>query len=259
MNALRKIAVFSGVLAVLSLVSACEDKKAASKQDPKDISKPTSSTTPPTGTTTTTTPPPSSTPPPATTTEVVDVGSLSPEFEYTNKYFSIKFRKPDGWYAMDDAQRKEMMLRGAKLIAGDDKNFEAMVKASQFRTINLFSFFQYPIHQAKTFNPSILGIAESLTMTPGIKRGSDYLQHVKLLLQRSAIQYKIEDAITTARVGKLDFDVMNANTSVAGISVFQRYYVSIYKGHAVSFLVSYSTDEQKRLLEEHIKKIEIGQ
>jgi hypothetical protein len=85
---------------------------------------------------------------------------------------------------------------------------------------------------------------------PGIKRGKDYLFHVKKAMESGQMKISFPSEISTESVGGHDFDVMHAEMSMAAVTVRQDYYASIMKGYAVIFIVSFTTDEEKSSLQD---------
>lgn len=70
----------------------------------------------------------------------IDFGTFNNSV-YKNNYFGLSAAVPSDWSIQDqDAQRKLMKL-GSKLVTGDDKNFQAAIKASELQSVNLFAVF----------------------------------------------------------------------------------------------------------------------
>jgi hypothetical protein len=85
----------------------------------------------------------------------IDFGTFNNSV-YNNNYFGMTVAIPSDWSIQDqDAQRRLMKL-GGKLVSGDDKNLQAVMKASELQVVNLFAAFKYLQGSPVTFNPSIL-------------------------------------------------------------------------------------------------------
>lgn len=177
----------------------------------------------------------------------IDFGAVESSV-YTNHYLGLKIPVPQGWSVQDNAAKKALMESGKQMTAGKDANLMAAMEASELNSVPLLMVFKYPVGSAVNFNPSFSSVAEKTSQMPGITRGSDYLFHVKKILQQAQIKYSISDAIRTETVGGVSFDVLDATLSVGNAVVSQKYYSTIMKGYALSLIVTYSTsDDQKEL------------
>ena len=163
---------------------------------------------------------------------------------YTNSYFGMTVSFPTDWKIQDQAEQRRLMKFGGKLMSGDDKNLNAVVKASELQSVNLFAVFQYAPGSPVDFNPSVLAIAEDVRHAPGITRGKDYLFHTRKMLEAGQIQVNFPNEPYTEKLGGTDFDVLDAEISVRSITVKQKYYSAIMKGYAMCFVASFNTPEQ---------------
>ena len=178
----------------------------------------------------------------------IDFGTFKNSI-YQNNYFGMSVAIPKDWSIQDQQAQQRLMKTGGKLISGDDKNLQAVLKASELQSVNLFGVFKYPQGSAVTFNPSILAIAENVRQLPGIKRGKDYHFHARKLLESSQMEISFPKDIYTQQLGGIDFDVMEMEVSIRGIVVKQKYYATIMKGYALSIIVSFTTDEEQASLQ----------
>ena len=105
-------------------------------------------------------------------------------------------------------------------------------------------------------NPSIIGTAELVKSKPGIKRGSDYLFHVRNLLETSGIKININETKTTEKFGGVEFDMLEVVLSIGNISIQQKYYSTIMRDYAISFILTYTSEEGHEYLKEILKTVE---
>jgi hypothetical protein len=164
---------------------------------------------------------------------------------YTNNYFGLTVAIPAGWSIQDQEAQRRIMALGGNMVAGEDKNMKALMKASELQTVNLFAAFKYPLGTPVTFNPSILALAEKVSQMPGIKRGKDYLFFTKKTLESGKMQISYPKEIYTERLGGVDFDVMDVELSLCGTMVKEKYYVAIMKSYALSFIVTFTNNEEE--------------
>ncbi len=168
--------------------------------------------------------------------------------EYSNSYFNMAIKVPRNWAVQSNAEQKEIMNFGNELIAGDDKNLKAIMKASQKQTVNLFAFFKYEVGAPVPFNPSILALAEKVVNAPGIKRGSDYHFHVKKALESGQVKYEFPGDIFTITISGVSFDVMPAVTVMGDVKVKQEFYATRINDYILGIVLSYSTNSEKNEL-----------
>jgi hypothetical protein len=171
----------------------------------------------------------------------LDVGRID-KLTYTNDYFGLQLTVPEKWQIQDSEARDRLMKVGKEVIAGDNQNMKAMLDVSEQNAVNLLTLFKFPLGAAVDFNPSLVCVAEKVSQLPGIKKGSDYLFHVRKLLESGQLKYKFDDQVYSEKIGGTDFDFMITHLDVRNISLTQKYYASIQKGYALGFVLSSSNE-----------------
>ncbi|HWH69311.1 MAG TPA: hypothetical protein VNT26_07985 [Candidatus Sulfotelmatobacter sp.] len=179
----------------------------------------------------------------------VDFGGFTSGSVYTNRYFGLKVPIPSSWSIQDQEAQRRLIKTGGKLMAGDDKNLKAALKAAEMQTVPLFTVLQHPLGTPGAYNPNIVGVAEQVRQLPGIKKGSDYLYHAKKLMQSGQLEMSIADEFHPRKIGGVDFDVMDMQMAIGGLRLKQKYHVAIVKGYALGMIISFSNDEQEAALE----------
>ena len=188
--------------------------------------------------------------------EEIDFGSVTNSV-YRNEYFGLTVTLPSEWSVQDNEARQQMMQTGREVIAGDDRNLKAAVKASEMKTVNLFAAFKHPVGTPVPYNPAIACVAERVRQMPGIKRGKAYLFHARKLLEAGQLSVSFPSEISAESVGGRDFDVMPVDMSMAGMTIRQKYYPTILKGYALSFVLCFTTDEDESALQDILKTVSI--
>jgi len=173
----------------------------------------------------------------------LDAGTVK-DSTYTNAFFAMQLRIPNGWQVQDNEATRAMLERGRTVAAGDDKNLNAMITASEQKSLPLLTMFKHPPGSPVTSNPSFMCIAERIQGLPGIQKGSDYLFHVRKGLGSSKIQLTFEKEIYDALVGGLEFGILETRMIVGTTTIRQKYYATILKGYALSIIISYASDEE---------------
>lgn len=178
----------------------------------------------------------------------IDFGTIDNSV-YHNKYFGLNAPLPRDWSVQDQTEQRRLMKAGAKLVSGDDKNMEAMVKASELQSVNLFAVFEHPVGSPVPYNPSIISIAESVQRAPGIKTGKDYHYQARKILESGQLQVSFPKEIYPQQLGGVDFDVMETQIKARGTVIKQKYYATIMKGYALCLVASFTTDEEDASLQ----------
>jgi hypothetical protein len=174
----------------------------------------------------------------------IDFGTFNNSV-YKNNYFGLTVTVPADWSIQDQEAQRRIMKLGGNMLAGEDKNLKSLMKAGELKTVSLFATFKYPMGTPVAFNPSIMALAEKVGQLPGIKRGKDYLFFVRQTLESGQVQVSFPKDIYTERLGGVDFDVMESEISIRRITVKQKYYAALMKGYALSFIVSFTNDEEE--------------
>lgn len=178
---------------------------------------------------------------------------------YKNEYFNMSIEVPKGWAVQSKAALTQLSDRGGELIAGDDKNLRAVLKESEKQSVHLFAFFKYEQGTPVDFNPSIIAVAENVAYMPGIKSGSDYLYHVKKLLQAGRLKYSFPKEIYTKEISGISFDVMPAEIAVTDKVIYQNYYAARIKDYALGFVLSYSSEAEINELNQIVDQLKIAE
>ena len=111
----------------------------------------------------------------------IDSGTIR-DSVYKNRYFGFEVTLPENWSPVDrDAQEKMTDMAG-KMLAGDNRSLEGMLNASSEDAVSMFTVFKHPLGSPVPFNPSVVCMAQKVDHVPGIKKGSDYLYHLKTVL-----------------------------------------------------------------------------
>ena len=184
----------------------------------------------------------------------IDFGAVE-NSTYRNDYFGLSVKLPSEWSVQDKQTQQRLMDRGRKMVEGDDKNLQAVIKASEMQTVNLFAVFKYPIGTPVAYNPNIMCLAERVRHMPGIKRGKDYHFHSKRLFESSQIEVSFPKEVSTEELGGHDFDVMYVEMPMVGMTIRQKQYVTIMKGYALVIIVSFTNGEEESALDNVLSSV----
>ena len=179
--------------------------------------------------------------------------------KYINSFFDFEITLPPDWVVQTKEQTEHLTQKGLDLVAGDDKNMKAILKASEINSANLLSIFKYEVGAAVEYNPNFMLVVENLKSFPGIKTGSDYLFQTKKLLNQSQIQYDYIDAEFKKEViNNQEFYLMNASINLMKLDINQVYYSTIQNGFCISVIISFVNEEQKKELDKVINSMKFN-
>jgi hypothetical protein len=179
---------------------------------------------------------------------------------YKNDYFNMELLFDSNWVIKDKQQMNSLAERGRDLITSENKKLKSIVKAAQVNTAYLLAIFKYKDGAAVEYNPSFMVVAENTKNLPGIKTGSDYLFHAKKLMKlmkQTQIQYKFEKEVYERVIGKSSFHIMEVKVDYMGKNIIQEYISAVNKGFSLSFIISYTSEEERDELYEIIDNVKI--
>lgn len=176
---------------------------------------------------------------------------------YQNDYFDMEVLFNPNWIVQDKQAMNNLVTRGSELVTGDNKNLKSIVKASQVNTAYLLAVFKHEVGAAVEYNPSFMIVAENTENFQGIKNGKDYLFHAKKLLKQTQMSYLFEKEVFEKKIGECLFHVMEAKLDYMGKIIIQEYISTVNRGFSLSFIISYTTEEEKNELYEVINNIKI--
>ncbi|CAL2079110.1 hypothetical protein [Tenacibaculum sp. 190524A02b] len=176
---------------------------------------------------------------------------------YKNDYFNMEVLFNPNWIVQDKQEVNNLIERGSDLATGDNENLKSIIKASQINTAYLLAVFKHEVGAAVEYNPSFMLVAENTKNFPGIKNGKDYLFHAKKALLQSQMSYSFEKEVFEKEIGRSSFHVMEVKFDYMGKIIIQEYISTVIKGFSLSFIISYTTEEEKNELYEVINNIKI--
>lgn len=182
-------------------------------------------------------------PPPPKPVATEDVSGTLEGSTYTNKFFGFTLTLPDGWQAQDkDVQQQ--LTRRAREKAKEFKSVDQRAAQSSVPGPTLLLLAIKPTNGAT--NPIFFAAAENIALAFNIRTPPQYIAQVRRYEKESPVV--MEDKVTTERVGGVEFAVVGIRprdpTHAASATVQERYYVTLRKNHAISFVLTYHTPDQ---------------
>jgi len=185
-----------------------------------------------------------------------DYGSIENGI-YDNTFFKFKLPINSEWYVLDNEEADAVYKIGNEFASGDNKSLKKKLSASQINVAKLLTVFREEPGTNITYNPSIIVNAENLNNSPQVKSVNDYLSIAKKLLNNTAMDIEYLEQKDLVKIGSQDFGFLKIENKFNGTNIIQDYYVALKKGFAVSFIMSYTNEEEKDMLYEMFNKLKI--
>lgn len=184
-----------------------------------------------------------------TAERVIDFGKFE-DGVYSNTFFNLAIAIPEGWHVLDAETRNQMMRRGGKLVAGDNRNLKAAMNAADLDSLNLLAAYEHAPGAPVSSNPGIMIVAEKIEYMPGIKRGRDYHYHTKKMMRMSNLNVAFNEEIYEASIDDVSFDVLEMQINMGQMNIMQKQYVTIMNGYALLVGLTYQDSEGLYKLED---------
>ncbi|MEO1309525.1 MAG: hypothetical protein AAFV51_00975 [Pseudomonadota bacterium] len=147
----------------------------------------------------------------------------------------LKFRTPDGWFAMNQNQLDFLSRVGTELFVGDDATKQAAAEVAQSKI--LLSFSKYELGAPVTFNPITAILLEDIRLFPGVKTGDVYLRNAGMLMSADSAA-AVSEEITEVE----NFDGL-FEMKVVRDKVHQTYYATVRDGYAIGIIETHGFSE----------------
>lgn len=165
---------------------------------------------------------------------------------YRNRTFGLTVTAPDGWFVMDNDQTERVMEVGVDVATAGNEKLKAVAEASKQATSNIFMMFRHPPGTPVEFNPSVLSVAESLAMAPGVQTGKDYFFHARRLLEQSSMAPEVIGEYSTKTIDGQVFDTMDIRLDTNGVVISQRFFAARHDNHIIMIVQSYQDEAQEK-------------
>jgi len=182
--------------------------------------------------------------------EKVDLGKVE-NGTYKNEYFGMSFQVPQGWNVQDEATMKQVNEAGKEIIAGDDKSKQKQLDLAELKVLNLAMVSKFPL--GTELNPTVISNAEKVNKSQ-VKTSKEYLEATKKMVIATQVPYQFKE-ITSVKVGGKDFDVLEANLSLEGVNLTQKFYCTLMNGYALNLITAYADDETKAETDKIIESV----
>lgn len=168
---------------------------------------------------------------------------------YYNSFFNLKLPLPKNWHIMNDGEL-ELLAESSALIKNEKIEKH---ESEDFIDNTLISIFKYGLLDAQTYNYNFTLLANKII---GVKNGKEAVNELTKILkqQNPNIQITHDDSKAYNFGGKTFFS-FDAEQYLFNQLIKQSFYITVYRSYAISIVLTYQTNEQKKELAKFIKNI----
>lgn len=158
--------------------------------------------------------------------------------------FKISAEKPENWYVLSEELQEELVDQGGKVASYGNNDLAAKIEVSKPRTSQIFGIFKFEPGSPVESNPSVIAMAENVSLSPGVKTGEDYFFHFRRLAATSNAQYEFGD-VTPIEIGGKDFHRLDVIMTLNGQSVQQSYFAARQGDDIILLIQSYNNESER--------------
>jgi hypothetical protein len=183
--------------------------------------------------------------------ESPDAGEVAGRI-YTNKFFGLRLSYPEGWFVLSDVGKEAIKERAPEIVKPGQPRRD--IERALERTYNLFSVAQYFTAPPGETSASMLCVAEALPVTnltplQFARYARDYV------IPQMNLKIEVLGEPEAERVGGEEFAVLRLRIESPLGPVTQEHHVTIRRGYAVAFTLTYTTAGQRAKLGEVLDSV----
>lgn len=172
---------------------------------------------------------------------------------YINPYFGFKFSVLSSWTIKNKTQIDFVITKGKEVITFKDDLVNSTVDKMDLSSNTLLMISRY---KTGAFNPSLIIMAEEISMFSSTKTGKDYLFQVKRQLENSNLNMIVNELKDGLTLSDIKFDKLDCFSEINKTHL--TYYCSIQKNHALVFIITYMENEDHVALLNMIKSTQFN-
>lgn len=166
---------------------------------------------------------------------------------YTNDYFNFEIKFDTSWSIQSQKQLNGIVEQGKRML-NNNSALEKAIEAAEINTAYLFAMFKHEMGAPVSFNPSLIILAENTKRMKGVKQGKDYLFHARENLEQTKLNYTFDQDYASKKYAAYNFDILTAHLNGYTTPITQKYITTVIGNFTLSFIISYSTEEEKQEL-----------
>jgi hypothetical protein len=176
---------------------------------------------------------------------------------YSNKFFGMSLTIPEKWLAHSADDTDPFRKQGTELIAGENKGMKDKIEAGEQNVVQLISVSHYPLNYTGGFNASFQCTAEKLGVLSGVSNSSDYIANFRKIMSQAQgqLKYTLGDTTYSESIGGMSFLALYAHAKLGQLTLEQKLCVSVIKGYALVFIVTYASEDDLAILDGVLKSV----
>lgn len=178
-----------------------------------------------------------------------DTGATLVGATYTNPFLGFMLTFPDGW----EVQNADVIKRAneyadrvvQEATSDDPQQTQRAIQQSMARTTHLL----FAIKRSAVTNAVFQSATEDLTSAIVIPTARQYAESARRTINAIEGPMVFGDTVTTERIGSEEYAVIKARPRTPpplAPDMEQLYYITIRKRHAVTFIITFSTPEERQ-------------
>lgn len=179
---------------------------------------------------------------------------------YTNAYFDLTIDIPEGWTILTQEEMREGLEDSKEWAEEFNEDLAEDIDLAEEQTLFFVHALRYPYGSPVDFNQNFQVLAENIGLLGGltIKSGEDYLLILKDNLLNSGMGFKVDKDIYAQEIGGVSFYVLDSTLEYMDMAIEQKHYITLRKGYAFGFILSYSGAEQYADLEAILETVQLN-
>lgn len=179
--------------------------------------------------------------------------------KYTNPFFNFELTLPMNWHVLSNPENNRLMNKSNELLSADNKAKNTNIEETELKTALLLTATKYEIGENNDFNPSLVIVAENLKGNHNISKANDYLLLTRKTLEQENVKREYpEKTFQEKNINGTNLSVMKVITEDKKMAFSQNYYVRIVNDFALTLIITYTTDEQRLMLEQSINTLKFN-
>ncbi len=169
---------------------------------------------------------------------------------YQNKYFRLRIVPPEAWLAQSPAVNEAIKSKGTELVSGKTKAADKALDESVQRTAILYTVTKDILGIQN--NGALSLVVERIPPLVQIRNGQDFL---RLTLQSQKVltlpaDMRLSESILSEKFGTETLYYLD----IERLAYSQRLYVIARNGHAISFIITYFSNEDLETMKEILRQ-----
>ena len=176
---------------------------------------------------------------------------------YSNQYFGFEIKYDTSWKVHSRETLQNVSDLSREYLDKRDQNLKSVFDAAEVKTARLFGLSQFEFGSIQGLNPSLMITVENVQNSTKIKTEKDYLKAARQTMIDAQMDFRISQEVHEKHIGNLDCYAVEMTIDYPFKGITQEYYISLKRGFALGFIITYINQEQKEELHKMIESINV--